>query len=242
MTKKGGSTVLKREAAPRFWRIPRKRYPFTIRVSPGPHPHEEAYPLAVIIRELLGLVKTYREARIAIKRGKVLVDGVVRKDPGFPVGLMDVVEIPDEELVFRLVPHDGSPLELLQIPAEEKGLKLCKVVGKLTVKGGRLQYGLHDGRSLLAGNGQDAYNTGDTLLLEVPKQAVREVFPLEKGALVLVVKGERAGQLAKVLGLEPGTFSRERMAELELLGGGRTKLPVRLLMVVGREKPALTIA
>jgi len=39
----------------------------------------------------------------ALTRGEVLVDGVARHDPGFPVGLFDVVSVPKEGKSFRLV-------------------------------------------------------------------------------------------------------------------------------------------
>ncbi|MCS7116625.1 MAG: S4 domain-containing protein, partial [Nitrososphaerales archaeon] len=139
----GGQRRTKRSKAPAYWPIPRKRYQFTITTSPGPHPKDWSYPLAVLVRDVLKLVKTYREAKASIKEGNFIIDGVVRTSPNFPVGLMDVVSIPPISKIFRLLPTPKSPLEAIEVPEVEKNLKLCKVKTKTTVKGGAIQYGLH---------------------------------------------------------------------------------------------------
>mgnify|MGYP003927097619 CR=1 FL=1 len=239
MGKMGGTTKAKRSTAPPFWPIPRKVKVFTIKTSAGPHSKDRSYSLGVIIRDVLHLVNTYREARFIVSSGKVRVDGVVRRDIGFPLGLMDVIEFDGLSKVYRLVPNQGKPLEPIEIPVDEKNLKLCKIVNKTTVRGGVTQYTLHDGRCIL--DQQDlALKVGDACLIEVPQQRIINTVSLKKGTLVLVVGGERAGLQGYVEDLKPGTFTRRAMATVSL-GTASVELPTSLLLPVGIEKPLIYI-
>src|SRR5437667_9981778 len=93
MARKFGPRQLKREPSPGFWPIHRKEYTWAPRTRPGPHAREKSLPLVVIVRESLGLANIAKEAIKIISTGKVKVDGVVRRDRRFPVGLMDIVQI-----------------------------------------------------------------------------------------------------------------------------------------------------
>ncbi|MEM2969939.1 MAG: S4 domain-containing protein, partial [Candidatus Bathyarchaeia archaeon] len=84
MGKKGGKGHLKREAAPGFWPIHRKKYVWTIKPLPGPHPIHQCLPLTLVVREILGLAKTRREAKKIVSQGKILVDGRIIHNERFP--------------------------------------------------------------------------------------------------------------------------------------------------------------
>ena len=240
MARMGGMRGTKRSKAPGFWRVPRKEYRFTITPSPGPHRRSECYPLGVLIRDILGFVKTAGEAEASIREGAILVDGVKRRDSRFPVGLMDVVEIPSVGKVYRMVPKAGSTLMPLEVVESEKSLKLCKVKSKTTVRGGVVQYALHDGRSLLA---DDKLNMapGDSCIIEVPSQKVEKTLKMENDALVMVIRGEKAGLIGKVKGLKQGTFTRLRLATIAF-DEGTVELPMNLLVAIGRGEPAIQVA
>lgn len=225
--------------APSFWAIQRKSHEFTVTTAPGPHPKDESYPLAVLVRDILKTVKTFREAKNVIRDGKITVDGVVRRTPDFPVGLMDVVEIPVLKKVFRMTPIEGSALAPIDIPESEKNLKLCKIKSKTTVQGGRTQYGLHDGRSILT-ESEIALNRGDVFLLEVPSKNIIRTIALKNGTLALAVKGRRAGKTGRIKEIRPGTFTRSKMVDLEI-DGEVTELPADMIIVVGAEKPLVTV-
>lgn len=237
MGEKGGRNKMKRLAAPKSWDISRKSDRFVFKPTPGPHPISSAYPLGVVVRDLASMASLSRELRLILKTGKVLVDGTERKTPRYPIGLFDVVSVPAEGVDFRLVPSRKGLL-LAKVPAGEAQTKLCGVRSKTKVKGGHIQYGLHDGRSLL----DDSLNlsSGDALLLEVPSQKVLGHAKLAKGSLGLVLTGERAGQIGKISDVKAGTISRERMVRMALPSGS-TELPSRLVFPVGTEKPMITV-
>lgn len=237
MGKKGGRNKLKRLTAPRSWDIPRKSNRFVFKPTPGPHPIAAAYPLGVVMRDLASMASLARELKFMAKTGKVLVDGKQRHSTRFPVGLFNVVSVPMEGADFRMVPSPKG-LALAKIGADEAKMKLCSVHSKTKVKGGHIQYGLHDGRTLV----RDALNMspGDAFLIEVPTQKVLGETKLAKGSLGLILTGDRAGQLGKIAEVKKGTISREKMVRITLPGGD-TEIPSRLVFPVGTDKPMITV-
>jgi len=75
MARMGGSRHMKALAAPSVQRIPRKERPWTVKPSPGPHPSDRSLPLLLVVRDLLKLAESNREARKIIAQGEVKVDG-----------------------------------------------------------------------------------------------------------------------------------------------------------------------
>lgn len=237
MGKKGGKNKMKRLAAPRSWDIPRKSDRFVFKPLPGPHAISAAYPLGVVIRDLASMARLTKELKFMMKNGRVLVDGKERRTPRFPVGLFNVVSVPVEGVDFRLVPSPKG-LALAKVSSEEARTKLCSVYTKTKVKGGHVQYGLHDGRSMV----DDALDLapGDAVLLEVPTQKVLGQAKLAKGSLGLVLTGERAGQLGKIAEVKKGTISREKMVKISL-PSGEAEIPSRLVFPVGTDSPMITV-
>jgi small subunit ribosomal protein S4e len=237
MGKKGGRNRLKRLAAPRSWDISRKAQRFVFKPVPGPHPIEASYPLGVVVRDLASLATLSRELKFMMKTGKVTVDGRQRRTLSFPVGLFNVVSVPLEGVDFRLVPTPKG-LALTKVSGDEARTKLCSIASKTKVKGGHIQYGLHDGRSVV----DDALNLspGDAVLIEVPSQKVLGQAKLAKGSLGLVLTGDRAGQLGKIADVKKGTISREKMVKISLPSGD-AEIPSRLVFPVGTDHPMITV-
>lgn len=237
MGKKGGRNRLKRLAAPRSWDISRKADRFVFKPLPGPHPIEASYPLGVVVRDLASLATLSRELKFMMKTGKVTVDGRQRKTSSFPVGLFNVVSVPLEGVDYRLVPSPKG-LALAKVSGDEAKTKLCSIHSKSKVKGGHIQYGLHDGRSVV----DDALNLspGDSVLIEVPSQKVLGHAKLAKGSLGLVLTGDRAGQLGKIADVKKGTISREKMVRISLPSGD-AEIPSRLVFPVGSDRPMITV-
>jgi len=237
MGKKGGRNKLKSIAAPRNWNISRKEGIFVYKPSPGPYPSGSSYPLGVIIRGLTGIETSSKEVKVIAKTGKVLVDGKERHSPSFPLGLFNLVSVPVEGVSFRLVPWRKG-LVLAKLSAEESSKKLCRVSTKTKVSGGHIQYGLHDGRSILS----DTLNLvpGDAVLIEVPSQKVLGQVKLARGSMGLILSGVRAGQTGKIAEVKKGTISREQMVRLALPSGD-AEIPSRLVFPIGTEKPLITV-
>jgi len=194
------SNHLKRLAAPRSWSIPRKTNVYTAKPRPGAHPLRRAVPLGTVLRDYLKVSRSAREAGRAIGDGDVLVDGRIVKDPKFAVGFMDVVSIPKLKASWRVTIDDKARLRFAAVGEKEAAWKLCRIDDKTTVRGGRTQLNLHDGRNILVK--KDDYKTGDVLRMELPSQKITGHFPLKDGAEALVTGGQHAGEVAPIKSVE----------------------------------------
>lgn len=63
--------------------------------SAGPHKTRESIPLSLIVRNKLRLALNTRETKMVInaKEGNIAIDGKVRKNLKYPVGVMDVISL-----------------------------------------------------------------------------------------------------------------------------------------------------
>lgn len=223
--------------APLFWGITRKDKRFVITVRPGAHSKHFSIPSAVFLRDTIKIVSSLREAKAVIYGGKVSIDGVKRKSLHHGIGLMDVVELENVPDTYRLVPLDGAILKPIKIDESEKSKKLCRVVSKTSIKGGKTQIGFHDGRSLIS---DQKVNVGDTCIMQVPEQKILEVIKLEKGCQAIVIQGINAGQVGSVEEIKEGTFMLPRIASIKL-GERQIEIPTDIVMAVGKDKPVIKI-
>ncbi|AGK60152.1 SSU ribosomal protein S4E [Archaeoglobus sulfaticallidus PM70-1] len=182
----------KRLSAPKTLKIARKVKKWTVKASPGPH-DRSAVPLLIVVRDFLGLADNAREARRIIASGDILVDGKVRKDYKFPVGLFDVVSIPKIDKSYRIVFDEKGRYIPREI--EDSDRKLYKITGKTLLKGGKVQLNLFDGTNIIATN---EFKTKDSLLLEIPSKKILEHLKFEEGALVMIIGGTHAGEIGRL--------------------------------------------
>ena len=224
---------LKRLPAPRSWSIPRKTDFWVVRPSPGPHGIGESVPLGSILRDMLKVCDTAREARHILNNRGVLVDGRVVTDPKFPVGLMDVLSLNETKAHYRMLVNTRGRMSLVGIDEGDAKWKLCRVEDKTTVRGGKTQVNLHDGRNLLLP--KDSYKTGTTVKMNVPGQKVLEHYDLNKGAPVLVTAGQHVGEIAHVLEVQR---TRNPRANIVTFTEGFST-DIQKVFVVGTEGPTI---
>ena len=137
-----------------------------MRVNPGPHPRKRAYPLGMVLRDVLNLGSTGHEVDRILNAGKVKVDGVIRREPNFAIGLMDVVELA-MGLAYRMVPKNSVSLSPIAVEEAEKGLKrLIEITSKTTIRGKKMQYGFHDSKTVISNQN---LKVGDTCVISLPE-------------------------------------------------------------------------
>jgi len=246
--KKGGSTTLKRKPAPKIWPIHRKEFVWTVKPVPGPHSLEKCLPLTIVLREILGFAKTRREAKIIASQGKVYVDGRVRREDKFPVGLMDVVSFPDIDKHFRVLPsHKG--LILHPISKEETTFKLCRIENKTTVKNGHIQLNLHDGSNVLIkvadpkNPQEDVYETFDTVQLSLPDRQIIGHIKMKEKDFVLVTGGKNMGKYGRIVDIEEakGKKRKDAIVTIEDEKGNRCQTILDFVFAIGEEQPLISL-
>jgi len=232
-----GSKKLKRQMAPLFWGINRKNKRFAITVKPGSHSKNRSIPTALLLRDMLKVVTTLREAKSVIYNGKVNVDGVIRKSLHHSIGLMDVIELQGISDIYRLVPTHGHILQPIKIDSSEKSKKIVKVTSKTTTKGKKTQLGFHDGRTIIADNN---VNVGDSCLIQIPEQKILDVIKLEKDSLVIVTRGANTGQIGHLNNINEATFTLPKRINLTV-DKKKFEMPSDLVIAIGKEKPVIQV-
>ncbi len=248
MGKKGGKRHLKRKPAPKFWPIHRKEFVWASKPNPGPHPLSRCIPLALVVRDMLKFAKTKKEAKQIVSTEKIEVDGKVQREELFPVGLMDVVSIPNAKKTFRVFPSKKG-LFLHSIKADESGFKLCRIEDKTAVKGGHIQLNLHDGKNLLIGVNdpkkpeEDVYQTLDSLKLSIPDQEISGHIKLASGAFAIIIGGKNLGKYGKIINIEekPNQKRKDLLVTIEDKNGNPFQTTLDFIFVLGDPKPSISL-
>ncbi len=224
---------MKRIAAPRTWPVARKLAKFITRPNPGAHNLNTSMPLSVILKELLGVANTSKEVRYIVFDKGMTVNGRKVTDPKMPVGFMDVIEFGETKECYRIVLNEKGKLSIVGIKGDESKFRPSKIKNKRMAKGGKIQLNFFNGWSLFVE--KDAYATGDTLLLTIPENQVKEHIPLKEGVMVYLTGGRHIGKVGKLV-----SISGRRMT-FELSDKQHYETMKRYAFPIGKDKPAIKI-
>jgi len=248
MGKKGGRRHLKRKPAPKTWPIHRKEEVWTVKPRPGPHPISRCLPLALIVRDILGFAKTRKEAGTIISEGKIRVDGKIRREDRFPIGLMDVISIPEVKKAYRILPSEKG-LTLHPIGTEEAVFKICRIENKTTLKDGHVQLNLHDGTNIKVQikdplkPEEDIYKTLNSLKVSIPDLQILEYMKLDAGAPAIIVGGKNIGAHGKIVSIEerPSQKRRNFLVTIEDKKKNRFQTTLDFVFALGNKAPCISL-
>lgn len=134
---------------------------------------------------------------------------------------MDVLQIEGAEQIYRILPKPNRGLTPTPISAKEAGYKLCRIIGKRNIEGGKVQLNLHDGRNIIVSSQSARQKTetefapGGAMQLGLPKQNMMGIVPFQTGALGLVIDGRNQGIFGKITTITPGTHARPKIVKIE---------------------------
>ncbi|MDD5181550.1 MAG: 30S ribosomal protein S4e [Candidatus Nanoarchaeia archaeon] len=230
---------MKRIAAPKKYHILRKKSVYLLKTMPGAHKAENSLPIAVLLRDMMKLVDSSREAKRILNDNKVLVDQKVRKELRLPVGLMDVISITPLNENFRILFGMDGRIKLIRIPHENAKFKLCKILDKTKISNGRLQLNLHDGRNIITED--SSMKTGDTLKISLPDQKVLKHIALEKGVKVMITDGKHIGEIAVLDEFKPQPGSKQDRVILTAENGDKFETLKNYIFVIGKENSEIRL-
>ncbi len=248
MGKKGKTGRLKRKPAPDFWPIHKKEFTWVVKPACGPHTLDNCLSLTLVLREVLGVAKTKKEAGMILSSGKVMVNGKVRRKADFPVGLMDVISVPDLNQFYRVLPSDKG-LSLNPISQNDAGFRLSRVEDKVTVSKG-VQISLHDGSNLLVkvadprNPSEVRYETFDVLRLSLPDKEVTDVLKTKVGNIAVITGGKNIGKMGKIVEIEKTEAKKRRqaLAVIEDANGAKYQTVLDYVFSLGEKAPLITEA
>ena len=146
---------MKRMWAPSHWCLDKLKGVYATRPSAGPHKLRECIPLTTLLQNRLkyalsgqDAIKICRFTSPDDREGNIKVDNKVRRDPRFPLGFQDIVQIPKTGENFRIMYDIKGRFQPVRIDAKEAGFKLCKVKRKCLGKNKIPYIVTHDGRTI----------------------------------------------------------------------------------------------
>lgn len=222
---------------PKTWPIKKKEHKFIMKSMPGPHSLQTSMPLAVLLKELSSYANTTKEAKNILHNRKIKINGIVRTNPRFAVGIMDTLSIEDIKQHYRVILNKYNKFELMPIDEKEAKLKPYKIVGKTLLKKGKVQLNLFDGTNLLVD--KDIYKVGDTLVLDTSKK-IKNHLKFEKGALIYIMVGNKTSTIGKLEEIKK--FKDLQPVNIVLkTKDGLVETRKEYAFVIGKDKPIIKL-
>ena len=232
MSTKGEKKSVKALNAPKSVHIHRKESTWTVNTKAGAHKKEAAVSLGIALRNFTNLARDLKEAKTIMLNGDVKVNGRIRKDHRFGVGVFDIISIERQKAFYRVL-LDAKGRIILKELKKDSNEKLSKVEKKqVTSKG--LQITTNDGLTIIGTKAK----VGDTLKLKVPENTVEEVIPMEVGSNIYITKGVHCSEYGKIAEVVSGTAKRKKLIKIDE-EGKEYATTAKNVFVIGKGKIAL---
>lgn len=168
--------------------------------SSGPHSLRECIPLSILLKRRLKYANTTKELMYITEKKMVKINGVVRTDRNFPVGIMDVVSMEATNEHWRLLYNDNRNFVLHKIDSAEAAYRLCKVVKKKDgIKGVPHLY-TQEGSTFRYCDPK--IKSGDVVKIDLATKRVVDFLPFQADMRVFITKGKNLGCVGRISRIE----------------------------------------
>jgi len=223
---------LMRLAAPKTWKIERKKTAFVTRPRPGAHAFQVGMPINLILKEVLALVSTSKETKHLLNEKKVLVNGKIVHDPRKLVGFMDILSISALDKHYRVSLSTKDYLTF--VPISDTKNRVLRIKSKNTDKKNKQTLHLQDGSTMRS---DLKCKVGDSVLLD-EKNSIKELIPLKEGSIVMLTGGFHIGNIGKVKSF----LNRGSVVLAEVESEGETFTTKKeFAFVLGKDKPLVQV-
>jgi small subunit ribosomal protein S4e len=181
---------LKRNKIGTFWPIPRKGNKY---IAVPSHNLKESIPLIVVIRDILGLVKTKKELKKAINEKKIRINQRDIRDTNYPISLFDILTVSDKN--YRVGLSEKKKIFLEEVSQKDAKTKTFKVLDKKVLKKNNIQVNLMHGKNL---NLKEDVEIGDSVIFDFDSKKITKIIKMKEGNNAFIIKGKHAGQRGKI--------------------------------------------
>jgi len=215
---------IKKTQMPKSWPIPRKGKGKRFVAVPS-HATSKGISLLFLLRDVLKLAKTRKEARYMTFNEMVKVNNKMRKDENFPVQVFDTINLDKAKMNYRLE-IVNKKFNLVEISAKDAETKIVKIVGKKIIGKDKIQMNLDDGQNIIT---KEKFSVGDSIVLNTKDDKIVKVLPLKEGAKIEVIVGKHAGEKGELVGFEELVRGRNYKIKLE---DKTVSLPYKTILVI----------
>ena len=216
---------IKKSEMNKAWPIPRKGRGKRFVAVPS-HATSKGISLLFLLRDVLKIARTRKEAKYMTLNGMVKVNNIVRTDENFPVQVFDSVSLEKAKLNYRLEIKNRK-FALQEISAKDAETKIVKIVGKKVLGKNNMQMNLDDGQNILT---KEKFSVGDSVVLNSKEKKVVGVLPLKEGAKIEIIAGKHAGEKGKLVAFEELVRGKNYLIKLE---DREVSLPYKTILVIG---------
>jgi small subunit ribosomal protein S4e len=186
------------------------------------------------------------------REGNISIDGKVRTDHKYPVGIMDIVTINKTGQNYRVQFDVKGRWRLVKISKEEAKYKLCKVTRRSMGPKKIPFITTSDGRTLRYPNPH--IKEHDTVKLNLENNEIVDYYKYKIGAHVLIVGGNNIGRAGVIVKIEkhPGSYEivyikdtagkefSTRLTNIFITGDNSSEIPIEkyntLLSIIEERK------
>ncbi len=211
-----------------FLGIRRKGSVYVTKPNGGRHTLDKSISLVMLVKRLDIAPANNTETERIIRRGLILVNNKVIREPSYPVGLNDIIEVANEKKYYRIAVNDRARIEIVGIQKPDYDSMLYKVTGKYKAKKESIMLRLHDGSIVKGIKGVDV---NDSVIVN-SKGEVAKVLKLEKGAKCIVIDGVHAGTSGKITNITEGSLHIRHSATIQQKDGKEIITIVKNMMVM----------
>ncbi|MBW2991960.1 30S ribosomal protein S4e, partial [Candidatus Woesearchaeota archaeon] len=133
---------------------------------------------------------------------------------------------------YRIVIDKNKKLNVIEIDEKESNLKLVKITGKSLIKG-KTQLNCSDSRNVLVE--KDEYRVGDSLLIDLPGQNIKQNLKMEKGGMMQLIGGKHMGDYGVLESIEGNNIVYKSSK------GKIYQTSKKYAFVIGKDKPVIKI-
>ena len=209
---------------PTSWPIPRKGKRKRFIAVPS-HATSKGISVLFLLRDVLKITKTRKEARYMTLNGMVKINNQIRKDENFPVQVFDTINLEKAKLNYRLE-ITNKKFNLVEISAKEAENKIVKISGKKTIGIKTVQMNLDDGQNIIT---SEKFSVGDSVLLNTKEKKIVKILPLKEGAKVEIISGKHAGEKGTLVKFEDLVRGKNYQIKLE---DKTVSLPYKTILVI----------
>jgi ribosomal protein S4E len=215
---------IKKTEMPKSWPVPRKGKRKRFVAVPS-HATSKGISILFLLRDVLKITDTRKEARYMTLNGMVKVNNQIRKDENFPVQVFDTLNLEKANLNYRLE-IVNKKFNLAEITKKEAETKIVKIRGKKVLGKDKIQMNLDDGQNILS---EIKFSVGDSILLNTKNGKITKVLPLKKGAKIEIIAGKHAGEKGELIGFEELVRGRTYQIKLK---DKTVSLPYKTILVI----------
>ena len=207
---------LKRTSMPKSWNVKRKNITFISKPNPGSFNRKYITSFLILIRDILKVAKTTKEAKYIVNNTDIFVNSKKIKEIKAPIGFFDTIEFAKTKEKFILLFDKFGKFRKVDIKDDNLYLKLKnkKNLGK-----SKFQLNFENSFNILV-NEKDfkKAKTQDTYVYNLKSKKIEKIIELKEKSLVYIFDGNYKGKFGKVVSFNNYSGRTQDTCEIEIDG------------------------